>query len=43
MSEAERIKQRAWALKQNKGYGWSKAMLIAAESVKKETPHAKAS
>jgi hypothetical protein len=36
MSEQERIKQRTLALMQNKGYGWSRAMAIAAESVKRE-------
>lgn len=34
MTEAERIKQRTLALMQNKGYSWSKAMAIAAETIK---------
>jgi hypothetical protein len=40
MTEQERVKQRAVALMQNKGYGWSKAMAVAAQTVKKGEKHA---
>lgn len=40
MSEQERIKQRALALMTNKGYGWSKAIAVAAETIRKEQANA---
>lgn len=36
LSEGQRVIRRALALMQNKGYGWSKAIAKAAESVEQQ-------
>lgn len=36
LTDAERVKMRTWALVQNKGRGWSKAMEQAADTVRRE-------
>jgi hypothetical protein len=41
MTDEERIISRARTLMQTKGYGWSKAMAVAAETIKRENQDAK--
>jgi len=41
MTDEERVIQRTKALMQTKGYGWSKAMAIAADTIKKGQQDAK--
>jgi len=41
MTDEERVISRARTLMQMKGYSWSKAMAIAADTIKKEQQDAK--